>query len=186
MRLYEQELKRPIRNLVGGDLARCLLIQVQKLKVDSESAMLEIDQILKSNELSIALVAAIPAILIAGGLVVALARLASPSPPDPRTEAVAARLALVEAARCLALLASPDDASDHAVQEGAFLFSLARAYEEARDLFARHRGIFGGATRSEWRALQRELRALAAPGSESRKLGDVQRLMRSYSIYQQF
>lgn len=42
--------------------------QVQKLKVDSESAMLEIDQILKSNELSIALVAAVPAFLIAGGL----------------------------------------------------------------------------------------------------------------------
>ncbi len=33
-----------------------LCIQVQKLKVDTEAAMLEIDQILKANELSISLV----------------------------------------------------------------------------------------------------------------------------------
>ncbi|KDD71707.1 hypothetical protein H632_c4527p0, partial [Helicosporidium sp. ATCC 50920] len=44
MRSYEKELSRPLRNLLLGDLARCALIQVQKLKVDTESAMLEIDQ----------------------------------------------------------------------------------------------------------------------------------------------
>lgn len=30
MRRYEHELKKPIRNLVAGDLARCLLIQASK------------------------------------------------------------------------------------------------------------------------------------------------------------
>ena len=68
MRTYESELKHPIWNTLNGQLARALLIQVQKLKVDTESAMLELDQILRANELNVALIAAIPAILIGGGL----------------------------------------------------------------------------------------------------------------------
>lgn len=63
MSSYEQEMRSPIRNLVAGDLARCLLIQVQRLKVDTEAAMLELDQILRSNELSISLVAAVPGLI---------------------------------------------------------------------------------------------------------------------------
>ena len=59
-------MQRPLANLVGGELVRTLLIQVQKLKVDTASAMLEMDQILKANELSISLVAAVPALLLAG------------------------------------------------------------------------------------------------------------------------
>ena len=74
MRSYESELKKPIRNLVGGDLARALLIQVQKLKCDTESAMLEIDQILRANELTISFVAAVPAFIIAGGTLFGLFR----------------------------------------------------------------------------------------------------------------
>ena len=65
-RRYESEMQRPLANLVGGELVRTLLIQVQKLKVDTASAMLEMDQILKANELSISLVAAVPALLLAG------------------------------------------------------------------------------------------------------------------------
>ncbi len=105
MSCYESELRSPIRNLVAGDLARTLLIQVgaaggpagpvcqegvhptssppppplhpptptphhpppshthphphqiQRLKVDTEAAMLELDQILKSNELTVTLLA---------------------------------------------------------------------------------------------------------------------------------
>lgn len=70
-----------------------LMIQVQKLKVDMESAMLEMDQILKSNELSIALVAAIPALVVAGGLLTLLLRFLSPRPPDPVFEALPCRCA---------------------------------------------------------------------------------------------
>lgn len=49
-------------------------LQVQKLKVDTESAMLEMDQILRANELSISLVAAVPAFLIAGATLYSLGR----------------------------------------------------------------------------------------------------------------
>lgn len=41
-----------------------LSMQVQRLKVDTEAAMLELDQILKANELSISLVAAVPALAL--------------------------------------------------------------------------------------------------------------------------
>ena len=64
---------------------------MQKLKVDTESAMLEIDQILKANELSIALVAAIPSFLIAGISLVGLWRWLSPKAVDPKWEALPCR-----------------------------------------------------------------------------------------------
>ena len=53
--------------------------------------MLELDQILKSNELSIALVAAIPALIIASLGVWGIARWLKPTPPDPRSEALPCR-----------------------------------------------------------------------------------------------
>ena len=65
--------------------------QVQKLKLDTESAMLELDQILRANEMTVALVAAVPSFLIAGGTLYALARWVTPSPPDRRREALPAR-----------------------------------------------------------------------------------------------
>lgn len=49
MSKYESELKDPVRNLLLGQLARSLLIQVQRLKLDTEAAMLELDQILRAN-----------------------------------------------------------------------------------------------------------------------------------------
>ncbi len=91
MRSYEEQLVHPLRNLVTGDLARSLLIQIQKVKVDSEAAMLEIDQILRANELSISLVAAIPAILIAYLAMRGTWRLLTPTAPDPVWEALPAR-----------------------------------------------------------------------------------------------
>lgn len=73
-----------------------LPLQVQKLKVDTESAMLEIDQILKANELSIALVAAVPSFLIAGVSVVGIWRWLSPKPVDPKYEALPCRCDCVQ------------------------------------------------------------------------------------------
>lgn len=97
-----------------------------------------------------------------------------------------ARLALVEAERSLAVLATPEPGRDLAQAAGLYAFQLAAAYEEARSLFARHRGLFGGQASSEWPALQAELKELGAPGPVARKLGGLQRIMRAYSIYQQF
>ncbi|KAM0840174.1 hypothetical protein ACQ4PT_059807 [Festuca glaucescens] len=60
-RRYEMESAHPIWNLFGGELAVAMLIQVQKLKLDLQEAMLELDQILKANEINFAILAALPA-----------------------------------------------------------------------------------------------------------------------------
>ncbi|GLJ59356.1 hypothetical protein SUGI_1504880, partial [Cryptomeria japonica] len=61
---YEKDLMHPLQNLLGGELARALLIQVQKLKLDIETAMLELNQILRANEINFAILAALPAFFI--------------------------------------------------------------------------------------------------------------------------
>lgn len=55
--------------------------------------MLEMDQILRANELSLALAAAIPALLLVAALVRALLRFLTPRPPDPHREAAPCRSA---------------------------------------------------------------------------------------------
>ncbi|PNG99855.1 Nuclear control of ATPase protein 2, partial [Tetrabaena socialis] len=94
MRSYEAELRRPLRNLLAGDLARALLIQVQHVKVDGEGAMLRLDQILRANELTVSLLAALPALTLSWAALAGLTRLLVPRAPDPKREAVPARLAM--------------------------------------------------------------------------------------------
>ncbi|CAK9859264.1 unnamed protein product [Sphagnum jensenii] len=65
MSRYEEELSHPVQSLLGGELARALLIQVQKLKHDIETAMLELNQILRANEINFAILAALPALFFA-------------------------------------------------------------------------------------------------------------------------
>ncbi|KAK9273459.1 hypothetical protein L1049_018269 [Liquidambar formosana] len=64
MSRYEEELMHPIQGLFSGELARALLIQVQKLKLDIETAMLELEQILRANEINFAILAALPAFFL--------------------------------------------------------------------------------------------------------------------------
>eukprot|EP00850_Spirogloea_muscicola_P011113 SM000068S20545 [mRNA] locus=s68:3940:8279:- [translate_table: standard] len=66
---YEKELMHPLTSLLGGELARAMLIQVQKLKLDIEMAMLELDQILRANEINFAVLAALPALFVLIGSV---------------------------------------------------------------------------------------------------------------------
>ena len=189
MHCYENELKRPIKNLVAGDLMRSLLIQVQKMKVDTESAMLEIDQILKANELSISLVAAIPAFILGGASLYAIGKTLTPSPPDPRREAVAARLAMIDVERALEALVPPHGQSAHTAsqeQVGEFWFRLAVAYDETESLYQRHKGILRlAASSEEWNQLRGDILSLALPQSEPEvKLRSAARMLRVYSIYQ--
>ncbi|KAK9812896.1 hypothetical protein WJX72_005387 [[Myrmecia] bisecta] len=175
MQCYEDELKKPIRNLVNGQLARSLLIQVQKLKVDTESAMLEMDQILKANELSIALVAAVPAFLVAGATLVLVWRWLTPSPPNRSWEALPCRMAMVELER--AILALLEDGS--AENQGMLVYRLALVYEEAYSLFRRFDTSSGP---SEWPNLRQDLIELASP-LHKQKLRTSKRMMRVYTIF---
>lgn len=44
---YEQELQTPIKGIISGNLLTAVLIQMQKLKVHTEAAMLTMDQVRK-------------------------------------------------------------------------------------------------------------------------------------------
>ncbi|CAH8303336.1 unnamed protein product [Eruca vesicaria subsp. sativa] len=68
MHRYEKELVHPIHNLFSGELVRGMLIQVQKLKLDIETAMLELEQILRANEINFAILAALPAFFLSLGM----------------------------------------------------------------------------------------------------------------------
>ncbi|KAF7721550.1 Nuclear control of ATPase protein 2 [Apophysomyces ossiformis] len=64
LKAYEQEMKRPLKNAIAGDLIQTLLIQVQKTKVDVDLAMSALDKLLKSNELNFAFLAVAPSMLL--------------------------------------------------------------------------------------------------------------------------
>ncbi|KAH9846116.1 NCA2-domain-containing protein [Lenzites betulinus] len=64
MRIYEEDIKSPMRSAVQGTLLRTLFIQLQKAKVDINQALSGIDKLLKSQELTFAFVGVAPALAI--------------------------------------------------------------------------------------------------------------------------
>ncbi|SJX61896.1 related to NCA2-control of mitochondrial synthesis of Atp6p and Atp8p [Sporisorium reilianum f. sp. reilianum] len=62
LKVYESEMKSPVKSMVSGSLIRSLLIQVQKTKVDIEVAMSGIDKLLKSQQLLFGAVGIAPAL----------------------------------------------------------------------------------------------------------------------------
>ncbi|BDA45296.1 probable nuclear control of ATPase protein 2 at C-terminar half [Coccomyxa sp. Obi] len=182
MGCYEDELKKPIRNLVNGSLLRAILIQVQKLKLDTESAMLELDQILRANELTVAVVAAVPSLLIAGGTTYLLFRWLTPAPPDRRSQALPARMAMVEVERTIQRLTEEGTPE----QQGHVIWRVARVYWETRALYRQHTGlgVIGLTVQSEWPNLRVDLLELVAPNSPKAKMATCHRMQRAYSLFQ--
>ncbi|KAI5114949.1 hypothetical protein M0805_003689, partial [Coniferiporia weirii] len=64
LRIYEDDIKSPVRAAIAGTLVRSLLIQVQKAKVDLDQALSGIDKLLHSQELTFAFVGVAPALAI--------------------------------------------------------------------------------------------------------------------------
>ena len=62
LKVYETEMKSPVKSMVSGSLIRSLLIQIQKAKVDLEVAMSGIDKLLKSQQLLFGAVGIAPAL----------------------------------------------------------------------------------------------------------------------------
>eukprot|EP01024_Parvocaulis_polyphysoides_P013781 TRINITY_DN15430_c0_g1_i1.p1 TRINITY_DN15430_c0_g1~~TRINITY_DN15430_c0_g1_i1.p1 ORF type:complete len:304 (+),score=20.76 TRINITY_DN15430_c0_g1_i1:124-912(+) len=176
MLVYEKQLRNPILNLINGQLARAMLIQVQKLKVDTESAMLQLDQILRANELNVALVAAIPAFLIAGSFVYLLGRILVPPPPDTKREALPARLASIEMMR----VANREQDQGGNELNGEFLYRMTVAYWETLRLY-RYR--VGGFKKSEWSGIKQDFYEIASAVSSKQRVQRCQQMMQTYSIY---
>lgn len=64
LRIYEEDIKRPIKSALLGSLLRTVLVQVQKAKVDIDQTLTGIDRLLKSQELTFAFVGVAPAFAI--------------------------------------------------------------------------------------------------------------------------
>ncbi|KAG8850338.1 Nuclear control of ATPase protein 2 [Serendipita sp. 411] len=64
LRVYEEDIKSPIRSAMTGTLIRSLLIQVQKVKVDVDFALSGIDKLLRSQELTFGFVGVAPALAV--------------------------------------------------------------------------------------------------------------------------
>jgi hypothetical protein len=103
MKKYEQGLRNPVTEMVFGNLTAIMLIQMQKLKVHTESAMFVMDKVLASNQLTMAGTAAMPALLFMGLLVYATSRAFHPSARKPISDVTTAmRLAMMDVERYLA------------------------------------------------------------------------------------
>ncbi|CAD7697413.1 unnamed protein product [Ostreobium quekettii] len=178
MRAYEMELKSPVWNLVNGSLARALLIQVQKLKVDTEAAMLELDQILEANELNVALIAAIPALFLAGSAAYWLLSVINRAGPDPRKSLVPCRLGLVELERALnrsSMVGMTPEARGLVILRAHKVYvSCHRVYQD-RDRTSEQ---------SEWPTLEKELIDLARPLPPEKKIKICERMRTTYTIFQ--
>ncbi|GLC43524.1 hypothetical protein PLESTM_001482700 [Pleodorina starrii] len=131
MRSYEVELRKPLRNLLLGDLARALLIQIQHVKVDGEAAMLRLDQILRANELSISLLAALPALAISVGVAAGATRLLIPRAPDPKRAAVPSRLAMAHLEVALTQLAAAEEQQQQEQEEARRRMQQQQGAQEA-------------------------------------------------------
>lgn len=179
MARYEKEVVHPLQNLLGGELARALLIQIQKLKLDIETAMLEMDQILKANEINFAMLAALPAFFITV-ILAAIVRLWLTKEKGAEGSGAAARLQrrllLVEAER---KIMEYQVLMDQQVQEknvlwtfGMILYTLDRLYKATE----RHASATG-----EWQSLRADILDLANPRLAMHyKLAITARMARSY------
>ncbi|KAK4607501.1 hypothetical protein RGQ29_001374 [Quercus rubra] len=178
MSRYEKELMHPIQNLLSGELARALLIQVQKLKLDIETAMLELDQILKANEINFAILAALPAFflsLILLMLVRTWFRRDTRAEGRGRMARVQRRLLIVEVEKRIVQYQTYVDQGqekDAQCMFGLVLYSLDRLYHAVE----RHAKATG-----EWQCLRQDIIDLGKPDLKTTyKLVVTSRMERLY------
>ncbi|KAL1199145.1 Protein DGS1 [Cardamine amara subsp. amara] len=178
MNRYEKELVHPIHNLLSGELARGLLIQVQKLKLDIETAMLELDQILRANEINFAILAALPAFFLS---VVMLTLLRTWLKQDSRAQGrgriarIHRRLLVVEIEKRIMQYQSYIEQGldkDAETVFGLLIYSLERLYRVVEK---------PAKATGEWDLVKQDLIELGRPQQQtSYKLRVTQRLVRVY------
>lgn len=178
MARYEKELMHPIQNLLGGELVRAILIQIQKLKLDIETALLELDQILRANEINFAVLAALPAFLLSLAI---LALIRAWLKQDTRAEGrgriarLQRRLLIVEVEkRIIDFQTCTDKGQERDAQctFGLVLYSLDRLYRAVES----HAKATG-----EWQCLRQDITDLGRPGLQTAyKLTITSRMERVY------
>ncbi|KAL9257765.1 DGS1, mitochondrial-like protein [Drosera capensis] len=173
---YEKELMHPIQNLLGGELARALLIQVSAHFFGL--AMLELDQILKANEINFAILAALPAFFLSLPL---LMLVRSWIKQDRGAEgrgkiaSIQRRLLIVEVEKKIMqhqLCVDQGQEQDAQCMFGLMLYCLDRLYHAVE----RHAQATG-----EWLCLRQDIIELGKPGLPAAyKLTITSRMFRVY------
>ncbi|EOY32949.1 Dgd1 suppressor 1 isoform 1 [Theobroma cacao] len=164
MARYEKELMHPIQNLLHGELAHALLIQVQKLKLDIEMAMLELDQILRANEINFAILAALPAFFLSLGLIVAVRawfRQDTRAEGRGRIARIQRRLLIVEVEKTIMQYQTYVDQgleNDAQCMFGMLIYCLDRLYSAVRGQ---------AKTTGEWQCLKQDIIDLGKPGLQT-------------------
>ncbi|XP_073313537.1 protein DGS1, mitochondrial-like [Primulina huaijiensis] len=164
MTRYEKELMHPIQGLVGGELVRALLIQVQKLKLDIDEAMLELDQILRANEINFAILAALPAFflsLILAMLVRAWFKKDTRAEGRGRVARIQRRLLLVEIERAIVQLQRCEDQGLE--KDAKCMYGLVLYFLDSLHCAVERQAKSTG----EWICLRQDIVDLANPGLQT-------------------
>jgi hypothetical protein len=77
MNKYTADLQSPISNMMTGSLIRGMLIQIQKMKLEGEEMLMDMDQLMGQNEINFNIFATMPAIIVISGLVYGLKNVTS-------------------------------------------------------------------------------------------------------------
>ncbi|CAM6083411.1 unnamed protein product [Calypogeia fissa] len=178
MTRYEDEVVHPLRNLLVGQLARALLIQVQKLKLDTERAMVELNQILRANEINFAMLAAFPAVLLTlfvGFIIQKLITEEGKKAVQGRDAQAARRMLMAEVEKAILRfqLSIDEDREDEAPWRfGMVIYALDMLYRSVEQ---------AARATHEWSSLRGDIMDLATPRlATSYKLAITARMERIY------
>uniref|UniRef100_A0A7S0ID35 Nuclear control of ATP synthase 2 n=1 Tax=Micromonas pusilla TaxID=38833 RepID=A0A7S0ID35_MICPS len=148
----EEELKSPLQNMLGGDLMQLLLIQTQVMKVDMESALMQMDQIMRANRLNFSLMACMPAVLVGSSFFSIASTSIGTRNYRTRTQSREdMRMLLGEAERALAELTYSRNKS---FASGMLLYALNTLFQSVQ----KHRNCFSPA---EWRAVRLDIMTMS-------------------------
>jgi hypothetical protein len=200
MRSYESDMKSPFVGLTVGNLANSMLIQIQKLKVHTEAAMLTMDQVLASNQLTMAATAAMPgfAMLAIGAYITV--KFFKPNIAKPGASTLPLRLILSDVERSLADVHSAEVTSLMSdndgilpslvinnrilVARGKYCFHIRRLRNKLKKFFStKEIAVFGA---SEYISISRDICELVSPDFEvsmDRKRETAKRMRISYQCF---
>ncbi|KIY45674.1 NCA2-domain-containing protein [Fistulina hepatica ATCC 64428] len=170
LRLYEQDIRRPVWSAMTGSLLRNVFVQVQKAKVDIDQALTGIDRLLKSQELTFGFVGVAPSLLV---LYLVLGYLGSMWRGRGTSHGSRRRRAGIRVERLL-LTAESSKPGDHFLQQGLLLMSLAQLRAYADEHLPRNSRLREG--------FLEDVGDLEDPGfSRDTKLKIIERMWRSWA-----
>lgn len=194
METYEKDIQKPVRGILSGRLLNEMLIQVQQMKAESSLLLCEIDKILSTNELTIAMMAAIPAILLMVSVLRFAWRAITPSPPDKgaetmetRTTIIRLKIHLIAATHAEGNSLDGDESGSVACRDiGMAIYGISEVDRAVSRVYRHHAGygdLVNKSAGNELASLRSAMRALYGPISNSERLALVETIMSSFIVF---